>query len=209
MSRSSATSTARGSAVTVFGVVLSLLAVVAIVALVAGGGLASPAPSPSPSAPGSPSPSEPATPSPSTPASPSPSPSPSPSQPVGGRFEVDMDVATPHEVIVIVTDETGSVTGARSGRAGDGMSVRWYEVLVENRDADTLRVTWVGFPQDEQVPLRIYRSDAGLRLQLVSDGPPPNSDGLGYDRVLDIDFAEPVRAEDVLATIQNGLETQG
>lgn len=209
MSRSSTTPRARGSAVTFLAVLLSLFAAVAVVALVAGGGLVSPAPSPSPSAPATASPSSPASPTPSTPASPSPLPSPSPSGPVGGLFEVDMDVATPHEVVVIVTDESGEVKDVRSGRAGDGMSVRWYEVRVENRDADTLRVTWVGFPQNEQVPLRIYRSDAGLRLQLVSDGPPPNSDGLGYDRVLDIDFAEPVRAADVLATIQGSLETQG
>ncbi|HET7727434.1 MAG TPA: hypothetical protein VFK54_08920 [Candidatus Limnocylindrales bacterium] len=190
---------------TVLALLISLLAVVALVALVAGGGLASPAPSPSPSTPTSPS--TPASPSPSAP--PPASPSPSPSEPVGGLFEVDMDVATPHEVVVIVTDETGEVTGVRSGRAGDGMSVRWYEVRVENGDADTLRVTWVGFPQDEQVPLRIDRSDAGLRLELVSDGPPPNSDGLGYDRVLEIDFAEPVRAEDVVATIEGSPKAQG
>ena len=33
--------------------------------------------------------------------------------------------------------------------AGDGMSVRCNEVAVENIDASTLRVTWVGLPMDD------------------------------------------------------------
>jgi len=43
---------------------------------------------------------------------------------------------------------------------------------------------------------------------------PPESDSIrgadavGFDRVMRITFAEPVRAEDVLASIQESLDTQ-
>ena len=40
---------------------------------------------------------------------------------------------------------------ASSGHAGDGMSVRWHDVQVENVDDSTLRITWVCLPVDDVV----------------------------------------------------------
>ena len=87
------------------------------------------------------------------------------------------------------------------------MSVRWFDVKVENVDAETLRVVWVGLARDEVVHLGISRVDGKIRLRFVKDGPPANSDAVGFDRVLDLKFVVPVRSEDVLTSVQEGLET--
>jgi len=185
----------RSSTPAATGIVLVVAALaVAMVVILSGGGRAvgdEPGTSPSASPSGVPA-----------------SPSADPSLPTG-TFDVDLDVATPHDVSVVVSDRTGSIVAARTGRAGDGMSVRWYETLVENQDADTLRVTWVGFPQDEVVRLDVHGSGVGLRLRLVAAGPPPNSDGLGYDRVLYLDLGHPVRSEGVQASIEPSLDAAG
>jgi hypothetical protein len=119
-----------------------------------------------------------------------------------------LDVATPHTVSVAITDDTGTLVGAASGRAADGMSVRWFDVEVENVDADTLRLTWAGYAKDEIVDLAISTDAGGLRLRIVQSGPLPNTDALGADRVLLLDFDAPVAAEDILATIQESPATQ-
>ncbi len=175
------------------------IALVAILAIVAGGALGrggvgdGPSPSERPSAPPSESPSE--------------APSEAPSDDPNDGLSVDLDIATPHDVSVVIKDETDGVVGASAGRAGDGMSVRWYTAKVENVDADTVRLTWVGFPQDEEVSLRVHELDGAVAFTLVSAGPPPNSDGLGFDRVLDLDFAEPISAADILVSVQSSTDT--
>lgn len=186
---------------TIRGAAAAIVALVAVLAFVAGAafgrgsdGGASPTPSNPPTAQPSGTPSAPASPAPSD-------------DPSDGEIEVDLDVATPHDVSVVIRDETGGVVGATSGRAGDGMSVRWYTMSVVNLDADTLRVTWVGFPQDEVASLRVYELDGSVALTLVSAGPPANSDALGYDRVVDIDFATAVNAEDVRTSVQASTDT--
>lgn len=185
-------SSSRGVATAAAAILLALVAAFAVVMFGVAPG-SSPA-EPSPSAPvvtpsPSPSPSEPVV-----------TPSPAPSDPADGDFVVDLDVATPHDVKVIVKDGTGSVTDARSGRAGDGMSVRWGDVKVENVDADTIRVTWVGLPGDVDIDLGISKADDAIVLDFDQPGPPANSDALGYDRVLELDFDAPVDAGDVKAT---------
>ena len=183
------------------GAVAATIALVAVLALVAGGAFGrgnepvdNPAPTPQPSVPPTASPSAPAT--------------PARSDDVGdGRITVDLDVATPHDVAVDIDDETGWLIGATSGRASDGMSVRWYEIGLENVDDTTVRVTWVGFPQDEVASLRVYALDGKVALTLVSDGPPPNSDGLGYDRVVDLEFDQAIAVEDILVSVRSSNET--
>ncbi len=88
------------------------------------------------------------------------------------------------------------------------MSVRWFDVKVENIDADTLRIVWVGLARDEVIKLGVSTVDGKLRLRFVQDGPPPNSDAMGHDRVLELSFAAPVRSEDVLTSVQESLDTQ-
>ena len=183
------------------GVVAVAIALVAILAVVAGGafgrgndGDKDPAATPKPSVPPTASPSAPVT--------------PAPSDDLGdGRITIDLDVATPHDVAVDIKDDTGWLVDATSGQASDGMSVRWYEIGLENIDDSTVRVTWVGFPQDEVAKLRVYVLDGKVALTLVSDGPPPNSDGLGYDRVVDLAFDQAIDVEDILVSVRSSDDT--
>lgn len=89
---------------------------------------------------------------------------------------------------------------ARSGLAGDGMSVLWHDVAVENVDADTLKITWVGLPVDEVVGLSIARVGGGLRLSFTEALPYPDTDAVGGDRVLIVDFDGQVSAGAVTAS---------
>jgi hypothetical protein len=127
--------------------------------------------------------------------------------PADGVFAVDLKTLTDHDVSVKIDDETDSVVEATSGNPGDGMSVRWFDVKVGNIDAETLRIVWVGLGRDEVVHLGISRVDGKVRLRFVQDGPPANSDAVGFDRVLNLKFVVPVRSEDVLTSVQEGLDT--
>ena len=155
-----------------------------------------------PSAPASPAPTAPATPVPTP--EPTGRPSAAPSESPAGDGIV-LDTADDHDVIVVVADPDGVLAGAGSGRAGDGMSVRWGDVRVEAVDEDTLRVTWVGLPVDAEVRLSVGRTGDRVALDLTQPAPPANSDAMGFDRVLVLDFASPIRREDVTAS----FATQG
>jgi len=138
---------------------------------------------------------------------PTPAPTTTPTPPADGVFDVDLRNLTDHDVVARIDDETGSVLSATCGTPGDGMSVRWFDVKVENIDAQTLRVVWVGLGRDEVVHLGISRVEGKLRLRFTQDAPPPNSDAIGFDRVLNLKFVVPVRSEDVLTTVQESLDT--
>jgi hypothetical protein len=176
---------------------LVLVAVVAVVATGAFGATPSPAPSPT------------LAPTPVPPVVPVPVPSVPPSTPpaTDGDFDVALRDLTGHDVSVVIEDRTDSLVTAESGNPGDGMSVRWFDVKVENIDAETLRIVWVGLGRDELVHLGVSRVDDKVRLRFVQAAPPAYSDATGYDRVLNLKFDVPVRSEDVLATIQEGLDT--
>ena len=125
-----------------------------------------------------------------------------PSQPSsGGDIAVTLKNLTGDDVSVAIDDTTGKLDLASSGNPGDGMSVRWFKVKVENIDADTLRVVWVGLPRDETVGLAITEDAGAFHLAFTQDAPPMNSDALGFDRVLELSFDEPVRAEDVVTSV--------
>jgi hypothetical protein len=128
--------------------------------------------------------------------------------PADGKITVDLENLTGHDVSVEIDDQTGSIVKAESGTPGDGMSVRWFDVKVESIDADTLRIVWVGLPRDEVIKLGVSTVDGKLRLRFVQDGPPPNSDATGHDRVLELSFDAPVRSQDVLTSVQEGLDTE-
>lgn len=128
--------------------------------------------------------------------------------PADGPRKVSLENLTDHDVSIEIDDLTGSIVKAESGRPGDGMSVRWLDVAVENIDADTLRIVWVGLPRDEVIKLAVTTVDGKLRLRFVQDGPPPNSDAIGHDRVLELSFDAPVRSEDVLTSVQESVDTQ-
>jgi hypothetical protein len=198
-------STSRTIVALLAGVVLA--AVVALAANAAfGRGTSSPEPSSPPVVTPSPEPSD----EPSTPPSDEPSEEPSeqPSEPpTDGPTKIALENLTGHDVFIAIDDDTGTIVEAQSGTPGDGMSVRWLDVKVENIDADTLRVVWVGLPRDEVVYLDVSTVDDKVRLRFVQDGPPPYSDAIGFDRILELSFDQPVRSEDVLTSIQEGLDT--
>ena len=123
------------------------------------------------------------------------------------EWDIELDIATDDDVVVTVDDEKAQIVDARTGHAGDGMSVRWFDMKIENVDELMLRVTWVGFAADENPVLKIGERDGNPELTLIQAGPPPNSDALGFDRVLILEFDSPVSAADVLYSIQGGLDT--
>lgn len=177
--------------------VAAAFAVLAVLVVVAGGALGragdpSPTPSDRPSTPPSVAPSAPS----------SPQPTDEPTDPANGPITVDLDNLTDHDVSVVIDDETGVLDGAVSGKPGDGMSVRWLDVKVENVDSTTLRVVWVGLPRDEQIQLSISEADGTYHLAFVQAAPPRNSDALGYDRVLVLRFDTDVDAAGVKVTFE-------
>jgi len=199
-------STTRAIAAFIGGVVVALAASAAFRPA------ASPSPEPStppvvtPTTPPSQAPSEEPTP-PSDPPSEEPTPKPT-EAPADGPTVVALETLTGDDVSVEIDDQTGRVVSAESGTPGDGMSVRWFDVKVENIDADTLRIVWVGLPRDEVVRLGVSTVDGKIRLRFVQEAPPANSDSLGFDRILEVSFAEPVHSEDVLTSVQESLDTQ-
>jgi hypothetical protein len=185
----------------------AVLALLAVLILVAGGVLGrgvdpsgSPAPSDAPSIAPSVQPR----------ATPVPSPTLKPTDgPSDGPFKLDLENLTGDDVSVVIDDETGTLSGAASGIPGDGMSVRWFDVKVENLDAETVRITWVGLPRDEELTLAISAVDGRYQLLLVQAAPPANSDALGFDRIVDLRFESPVSAADVDVTIEEAPASGG
>jgi hypothetical protein len=187
----------------------ALFAVLALLAVVAGGALGraadpSPAPSDRPSTPPSVAPSAPASPQPT--AEPTVEPT---DDPADGPITVDLDNLTDHDVSVVIDAETGILEEATSGKPGDGMSVRWLDVKVENLDSTTLRIVWVGLPRDEQVQLSITQDAGTYRLGFVQAAPPANSDAVGYDRILVLRFDTDVNADDVEVTFDEAAASAG
>ena len=88
------------------------------------------------------------------------------------------------------------------------MSVGWYEMKVENITDSALRLTWVGITADGDADhSRSMSSTASIELTLVQPGPYPNTDATGHDRVLILSSAFPVTADDILHSVQGGLDT--
>ena len=127
---------------------------------------------------------------------------PTPRPPADGVFAIDLKDPTGHDVRLEVTDKTGDLVDVRSGQPGDGMSVRWGKVEVENVDADTLRVVWVGLPRDETITFALSSKAGKVQLVIAEAAPPPYSDAMGADRMAYLEFSGPIRAEDVEASLR-------
>ena len=147
--------------------------------------------------------------SPSSPpvASPSAPVTPVPTDDADNEQTIKLDIATDHDVFVTVKDKIAAIAGVRSGRAADGMSVGWYEMKVENITDSALRLTWVGITADGDAVLTVDELDGKIELTLVQPGPYENTDATGHDRMLILEFAFPVNADDVLHSVQGGLDT--
>jgi len=144
----------------------------------------------------------------SAPATPAPTSEPvqaAPSDPATSSNLVALANASGNDVAIEIVDESGTLREAASGTPGDGASVEPYTVTVGNDDASTLRLTWVGGPCDAEDLLAIDAT--GTRFLLVQPECP--GDSAVFDRVLVLGFAEPIRAGDVEAILQDGLDTVG
>jgi hypothetical protein len=159
-----------------------------------------PIPAPASPAPVNPGPSD-------APAQPTPVITPAPVDPGddGMPVKVDLDNATGHDVYVDIVDRSGRITGASSGKPGDGASVPPYTVKVENVDDRTIRLTWSDIPGDNA--LALFVDDAGTGLVLVQ--PEHDGDSMPFDRILVLEYDGPVSAGDLRVTIQDGLDTPG
>ena len=187
--------TSNGRALSLAVAGLALIAVVVAACGTATGN--EPTPSPLPSAPvATPVPSAPATPAPSE----DPSPVPSPSAPADGDgYEFPLDTADDHDVVVVISDRNDLLDGARSGQGKDGMSVRWGDAKIRNLDANTIEVTWSAYAKDQTLSLVVIPTSDGVLLRIGQEMPYPNTDAMGADRVVVLDFAEAVSAEQVAA----------
>ena len=180
-------STRRSQASTVGLALVALVVVVASVALLRISNVTAAPPIASPSVAPAKSPS----------VAPSPTPRPTPTPPPSVPGSVDLDNASGHDVSILIHDQVGDLVGAESGKPGDGMSVRWHDSIVENVDATSIRVTWVGLPGDDVADLGISGEAGAYVLTIVQPGPYANTDAMGEDRVLILTFDAPVSADDV------------
>jgi hypothetical protein len=149
------------------------------------------APSPAPTPVATPSPTSPVTPAPATPAP--------TADPTDGPFVVVLDTVDQNDPRVTVDDQTGMLADVITGHAGDGMSVRWNKAIVDQIDPRTIRVTWVGFPGEDQVVLTIDSDGGAPVLVFDQKAPYTNTDALGADRVLVLTFDNDVDADKVEA----------
>jgi hypothetical protein len=138
-----------------------------------------------------------------TPVATQPAPTPGTTAPSIGDRTVRLLTGSGSAVEVVIDDPEGWIVGARAEQADATMSVRWFESIVENADTAgyDIRLTWVGFPRDETVRLEVSQATNGkIRLHFIQDGPPPNSDGLGEDRVMVLSLPDEIGPDSVQVT---------
>jgi len=148
------------------------------------------------------SPAATATPTPAATATPTVAPTATPAGPIGSAHVV-LDIATADQVTIDVTDASGTLLEARSGAPGDGATVEAYALIVRNLSPKTIRLTWTGGPCDNADRLWIDKS----RKQLLLVQPGCSGDAIATDRILDLTFSTPIKASDLDAYLQEGLDT--
>jgi len=178
---------------------VAAVVLVAIVGAVAFAASRQPANIPTPTA----SPTASPTTSPTTTAAPTSPATPVPATPgptavsVGVPPVVVLDTIDDQDPRLSIDDQTGRLVAARSGHAGDGMSVAWNTAKVDQIDPTTVQVTWAGFPGEELAILTIDADGANPVLVFDQKVPYADTDALGADRVLVLTFDGPVAAADV------------
>ena len=150
----------------------------------------------------------PTTAAPATPVPPTPSATPDNGPtPAVGLGPIRLATASGSIVNVSIDSPDVLITGAVAEQAQATMSVRWFDSLVEQAGPNSIRVTWVGYPIDENVELQVSILSAGvtgtaakLQLHFVQKAPPAQSDAQGEDRVLVLTFATAIDANSVEVT---------
>ena len=119
------------------------------------------------------------------------------------RLDVPLTIATAHTVTARVVDWTGVVSGASSGRPGDGASVPFDEIRIANAGDTALDVTWAGGPCDQIVSVVLDANPS--RLTVVQE--PCTGDAIAFDRVVHLELARPVDATTIEGVLQLGGDT--
>jgi hypothetical protein len=186
------TTVRRGSPVRPVHLLVVGLAAVAVAAAALGfGGFgrgtggAGPVPSGSPSTPPSASPSA----SPSPIVSPTPRPSRDPNAP---PIKVRLTAGDGSTYDLDIVDYSLLIKAAAGGVPGDGASVEWGTVKVEQLDARTLRLTWTNLSGSGRGWMTL--DEAGRRIVIAQ--PEYSGDSVAFDRVLVLAFVEDVEADD-------------
>ena len=112
-------------------------------------------------------------------------------------------VATPNAVTIDVTDASKSLIGAASGTPGDGASVEAVHARGHEHHPD------------DPSPDLGRRAVRQRQQPLDRRGPPPlvvvqpecPGDAIATDRVLDLEFATPIKASEIETFLQDGLDT--
>lgn len=169
-----------------------LLAVAAIVVAAIGfGGFGrdnsggAPLPTGSPTASPSPSPSV----SPSPIVTPTPKPTRDPNAP---PIKVRLTAGDGSTYDLDIVDYSQLIKAAEGGVPGDGASVGWGEVKVEQLDSRTLRLTWTNLSGSGRGWMTL--DEAGQRIVIAQ--PEYFGDSYASDRVLVLEFVEDVEADD-------------
>jgi hypothetical protein len=139
-------------------------------------------------------------PSPSMSASQPPPASPSPST-AASPLVIEL-LADPTEANVTIVDASGTLAGARAPGSDEPSPDPSAEmpdsgILVQNQDPTTLRVTWIGGPCEREYDLGIDRSGTAIAVTV----PDCQGDALAIGRVVLLEFAEPVDAASITATL--------
>jgi hypothetical protein len=173
--------------------VVALAAVAVVIAAYGFGGFgrnsggAGPLPTGSPTASPSGSPSV----SPSPVATPTPTPKPT-RDPNAPPIKVRLTTANGNVIDLDIVDYSQLIVAAEAGVPGDGASVEWGSVKVEQLDSRTLRLTWTNTPGDGRMWMTL--DEAGRKLVLAQ--PEFDGDSIAFDRVLVLAFAEDVEADE-------------
>jgi hypothetical protein len=181
----------RASASRVVAAGVAAVVLVAIVGAVAFAAGRQPASNPTPTA------SPTVTPATTSPATPVPATRVPTAERVGVPPVVVLDTIDDQDPRVSIDDQTGRLVAARSGHAGDGMSVAWNTAKVDQVDPTTIQVTWDGFPGEELVVLTVDAYGGNPALVFDQKVPYADTDALGADRVLILTFDSPVDAANV------------
>lgn len=150
---------------------------------------------------------------PSTPPVTTPEPAATPEPTDGGQdaipVHVDLDDLIGHDVYIDIVDSTGLLETAESGTPTASAPVEPYTLLVENIDAQTLRLTWVDRPGDNALALYIDETAFGYRLLMIQPEHDTDGDTILHDRVLILTFSQAISADEIESFLQEGLDVPG
>ena len=114
-------------------------------------------------------------------------------------FEVELDQGTVENVTVSVIDDSGLVAEAEAG-TGNTSASEIDEVVVENLDATSLRVSWIGSPCETTYELRVDEAAGTIDIST----PTCLGDASAIGRVIVLRMSEPVDAEGFVANLTRG-----